>query len=96
MLRHAGAIMVLLAPLLILTPLVWASTAETWTNGIYDYESDDVIQGIAQGTVAVVHSKPIVSFDGALVVVGRLVLRNRTSNLEVAPSASQTRGPPLS
>ena len=86
----------LLVSLLILTPVLLASTAETWTNGIYDYESDDVVQGIAQGTVAVVHSKPIVSFDGALVVVGRLVLRDRTSNLEVAPSAAQTRGPPLS
>ena len=96
MLRHAGAIMVLLAPLLILTPLVWASTAETWTNGIYDYESDDVVQVTAQGNVAAVLSKPIVSFAAALVVVGRLVRPDRTSNLEVVPSASQTRGPPLS
>lgn len=95
MLRLAGAITALLAPLLILTPLVWASTAETWTNGIYDYESDDAVQVIAQGTVAVIHSKPIVSFDGALVVVDRLVLRDCTSDVEVAPCASQTRGPPL-
>jgi hypothetical protein len=94
--RFAGAIRALLGPLLILTPLVWAATAETWTNGIYDYESDDVVQVVVQGTVAAVHSKPIVSFDVALVVVGHLVLRDRTSNLEVAPSASQTRGPPLS
>ncbi len=96
MLRLTGAITVLLAPLLVLTPLVWASTAETWTNGIYDYESDDVIQVIAQHNVAAVHSKPIVGFDEALVVVGRLVLLDRTTDLEVAPSASQTRGPPLS
>jgi hypothetical protein len=96
MLRMAGAITALLAPLLILTPLVWASTAETWTNGIYDYESDEVVQVIAQGNAAAVHSKPVVSFDGALIVIGRLVLPDRTSNLEVAPSASQTRGPPLS
>ena len=96
MLRFTSTITALLAPLLILTPLVWASTAETWTNGIYDYESDDVVQVVAQGTVAAVHSKPIVSFDGTLVIVGRLVLCDRLSNLEVAPSASQTRGPPLS
>ena len=94
--RLASTITALLAALLILTPLVWASTAETWTNGIYDYESDDAVQVVAQGTVAAVHSKPIVSFDGALVVVDRLVLRDRTPNLEVASSVSQTRGPPLS
>ena len=96
MLRLAVAIAALLAPLLVLTPFMWVSTAETWTNGIYDYESDDVVQVIAQGNAAAVHSKPIVSFDGALVVVGRLVRPDRTSNLEVVPSASQTRGPPLS
>jgi len=94
--RLAGAIAALLVSLLILTPLVWASTAETWTSGIYDYESDDVVQVVAQANVAAVHSKPILSFDGALVVVDRLVLRNRTSKPEVAPSASPTRGPPLS
>jgi len=94
--RVAGAITVLLASLLILTPIVWASTAETWTNGIYDYESDDVVQVIAHSDVAAVHSNPIFSFDGALVVVGRVVLLDRTSGLEVVPSASHPRGPPFS
>lgn len=86
----------MLASLLILTPVVWAGTAETWTNGIYDYESDDVVQAIAHHDVAAVHSNSISSLDGALVAVGHLVLSDRTFALEVVPSARHTRGPPLS
>ena len=96
MLQVARLITVVLVCLLILAPVVWASTAETWIHGIYDYESDDVVQVIAHNDLAAVHSKLIFSFDDALVVVGRLVLPDRTSALEIAPSASRTRGPPLS
>jgi hypothetical protein len=95
MARAPGAIAVVLACLLILTPVLWASTAETWTNGIYDYESADVVEAIAHNAVAAVHSNPIASFAGALVAVGRLVLSDQTFDLEVVPSARHTRGPPL-
>jgi hypothetical protein len=96
MARAPGAITAVLVSLLVLTPLVWASTAETWTSGIYDYESADVVEAIAHNNVAAVHSNPIFSFNSALVAVGRLIPPEQASHLDVVPSARHTRGPPLS
>lgn len=86
---------VALVCLLILTPFVWASTAESWTSGIADYEPNDVVQIVAHDHVAVVASEPIFTFHGTLVVVGRLVFSDLTPALEVVPSGSHTRAPPL-
>ncbi len=86
----------LLVAVLLLTPFVWASTAETWTHGIYDYESDDILQIVGHNDVAAVTSHPILNFDDSLVIVGRLALPDRTSAIDVVLSGSQTRGPPLS
>ncbi len=86
----------LLVALLLLTPFVWASTAETWTHGIYDYESDDILQIVGQNDVASVPSSLSLHLNGALVIVGRLALPDQTSAIDVVLPASQTRGPPLS
>lgn len=94
--RAERPITALLVAVLLLTPFVWASTAETWTHGIYDYESDDILQIVGHNDVAAVPSHPILSFDSALVIVGRFALPDRTAAIDVVLAASQTRGPPLS
>lgn len=94
--RVAYPLTAVLVCLVILIPFVWASTAESWTDGIADYEPDDIVQIVAHDHVAVVHSEPVFSFHSALIVVGRLVLPDRTPALEVVPSSSHTRAPPLS
>jgi hypothetical protein len=93
--RVASAIGPLLAALLVLTPVVWASTAETWTNGIYDDESDELVQVVAHDHVVAVHPNPVFNFDGAFVVVGRVLLPAHRPPLDVPPSASHSRSPPL-
>ncbi len=93
--RAERPITALLVAALLLTPFVWASTAETWTHGIYDYESDDILQIVGHNDVAAVPSDPSPNFDGSLVIVGRLALPDRTSAIDVALPAAQTRGPPL-
>jgi len=86
----------LLVAVLLLTPLAWASTAETWTHGIYDYESDDILQIVGQNNVATVPARLSLSLNGALGIVGRLAMQDHTSTIDVVRPASQTRGPPLS
>ncbi len=86
----------LLVAVLLLTPFVWASTPETWTDGIYDYESDEILQIVGQSDVAAVVSSASLPLTGALLVVGRLNLPDQTAAIEVVRPASQTRGPPLS
>jgi hypothetical protein len=93
--RVASAIGPLLAALLVLTPVVWASTAETWTNGIYDYESDELAPVVAPDHVVAVHPNPVFNFDGAFVVVGRVILPEHRPPLDVPQSASHSRAPPL-
>ena len=94
--RVASPVTVVLLCLFVLTPFVWASTAESWTSGIADDEPNDIVQIVAHDQVAVVRSEPLFTFRGALVVVGRLVLADLTPALDIAPSGSDTRAPPLS
>lgn len=94
--RAECPIAALLVAVLLFTPFVWASTAETWTHGIYDYESDDILQIIGQNDVAAVPSNLTLNLNGALVIVGRLALPDQTPAIDVVLPTSQTRGPPLS
>ncbi len=94
--RSERPITALLVAVLLLTPFVWASTAETWTHGIYDYESDDILQVVGQNDVAPVPSSLSLNINGGLIIVGRLALPDQTSAIDVVLSPSQTRGPPLS
>jgi|RhiMetStandDraft_4_1073278.scaffolds.fasta_scaffold106200_2 hypothetical protein len=94
--RAERPITALLVAVLLLTPFVWASTAETWTHGIYDYESDEILQVVGQKDVAPVPSSLSLNLNGALVIVGLLALSDQTSAIDVLLPAPQTRGPPLS
>jgi len=71
--RHRGGVVVTLVVLVVLTPVVWAGTAETWTDGIYDYESDTMIQATI-GFAATVQRAPILDLRKVSTVLGLVTL----------------------
>ena len=62
-----------LVVLVVLTPVVWAGTVETWTDGIYDYESDTTIQATI-GSAATVQCAPILDLRQVSTVLGLVTL----------------------
>jgi hypothetical protein len=84
-----------LVALIVLTPVVWASTAETWTDGIYDYEAEGTVQ-VAVDSVATVDCAPIPDLGPAALVLGLVTLLPEVSIHGNALPPVPARAPPLS
>jgi hypothetical protein len=91
----ASALLALLIILLgVVSPFVWASTADFWVAGIHDAESDNVVQAVVsvEGVVEHFPTRPI----GAAAVVPFVRPADGGAPLRYALSALAPRAPPLS
>ena len=91
--RHLPGLTILMIALIALTPLALASTTESWTDGIYDAETADVVDG-ARFIEDVVDWAPMPTVSRALTVVALLTPTDDTPTSKVALPAFRTRGPP--
>lgn len=79
---------------IILSPVL-SATAEAWSDGIYDAESDDVGQAVTRSTDASIGCRPTPVVTAVLTVVSAVrVLVDGPPPAVVLP-ASDTRAPPL-
>jgi hypothetical protein len=92
--RHRAGLILTLVVLIVLTPVVWASTAETWTDGIYDYEFDSTIHA-AVGSAATVQCAPILDLRQASTVLGLVTLPPEVAIERNALPPIPARAPPL-
>lgn len=84
---------VLLVGLIFLNPLIFA-TVEAWADGIYDAESDDVGQAIAQSTDASVEGLPTPLTGPVLIVISAVAVLDESLPHAGALPASDARAPP--
>jgi len=90
--RRAVALIVVLIGLVVVTPFVWASTYEAWTDGVYDAELGDDI--LALLSLSVFDRIVLSDGHGIEVVVGVVVLADDTVGDLADPSTRSVRAPP--
>ena len=92
--RCLGDVIRVLIALITLGPTLGAATVETWTDGIYDVESDGAIQAAAS-TDATVECTPLLKILPVPIVVAFVAPpRRATLRAPVLPTLL-TRAPPL-
>jgi hypothetical protein len=93
--RASRGLVALLIGLVVFTPFAYASTYETWTEGLYDAESDgNVLEVICS---QIVDTTPVFTSRGCVDVAVGVVspLDDRAADLAV-PSPRSARAPPTS
>jgi hypothetical protein len=93
--RRLAALVALLVGLIVLTPWVYASTAETWTDGIYDAESDELAQATRPAD-GVVERLPWLAVGPVLAVVRADAPPDDARVPSCSFHAAANRAPPLS
>jgi len=86
--------LVLVAVVFAASPLAVA-TAETWSEGIFDLEPDDVGQAITQWTDATIDHQPTPVVSPVVIFVAAIVIREEPGRSAVVLSASDPRSPPF-
>jgi len=90
--RRIPLTVVVLGALLLGTPMLYA-TAEVWTDGIYDSETNEGLH-IISGAPAIVDLSSIQDTSWVFVVVARVGVLPAISIGPIALSATETRAPP--
>lgn len=91
--RHPVVILLLLA-LVVAAPVVSAITIETWTDGIYDAESDYSVQAAKSNEAALLY-QPVHPVDPSLVIVAVLEITGDSSAVSTMVATADPRAPPL-
>jgi len=90
--RRAVALIVVLIGLVVVTPFVWASTYEAWTDGVYDAELGDDI--LALLSLSVIDRIVLSDGHGIAIVVAVVVLADDRVGDLADPSTLSARAPP--
>ena len=91
--RRAVALIVVLIGLVVVTPFVWASTYEAWTDGVYDAESNDDVLALLD--LHAVIDRVVLSDRHCIeIVVAVVVLADDTVTELADPSPRSARAPP--
>ena len=93
MCRILGLI-VLAVGLIVLTPFLYASSFEAWTDGLYDAESDDDLGQALKCAEIVLDGAPRAAVGHVDVVVGFVPLADEPVTDGVIASAPSPRAPP--
>lgn len=92
--RRLDCVTPVLVALIILVPALGAATVETWTDGIYDVESDGSVQAAAS-TNAIIQCAPLLDVLPVPIVVAFVALPSDLSLQALALPPGLTRAPPL-
>ncbi len=92
--RRTLALLVILMGLLIVSPLAWASTYESWTDGFYDAELNNDI--LALLSLQAVIDGITLTDSPCIEVVAVVLLVDDTGGDLTDPSARTARAPPAS
>jgi hypothetical protein len=90
--HHRGVILLVIA-LIVAAPVVSAVTFESWTDGIYDAESDYGVQATNCNSAAVV-CEPVLTVGPALVVLATLSIIDEAPVAPTTLPTADTRAPP--
>jgi len=93
MCRHRGVILLVIA-LVVGAPVVSAITFESWTDGIYDAESDYSVLA-TNCNIAAVACEPVFAVGPPLVVLAILPVVDEAPVAPTTLATSDTRAPPL-
>ena len=90
-----GLVATWILALFVLCPIVWAATAESWTDGVWDSECDELAPMMRSADAAVVGT-PVLPADPGPAVVGAVAPLVDLAVDASIPPAYATRAPPLS
>jgi hypothetical protein len=92
--RAGLGLIVFLLCLVLFTPFVYASTFEVWTDGLYDAESDEVVQVLRSAQV--VEAIPLTVVHVIDIVVEMLSLGDERAPEPAVAASRSARAPPAS
>ncbi len=91
--RAAFGLIAFLVGLVLFTPFAYASTFEAWTDGLYDAESDDIVQ--VTRSAQVVETIPLTAIHGIDDVVAVLSPGDERAPEPAVAASRSARAPPI-